>query len=214
MAFLKYPRLKLDIVDLFCQVYSMRILELLCNPAPNSFNLALASLARRSLAAAGHEVLFHDLYSEGFDPVLDASELARGFSLDPLVQAHCRELAEADGLLIFHPDWWGGPPALLKGWIDRVLRRGIAFELEGLEFSGKDWAPLLEGKSALVCVTTEAKTAESSLSLGTLWTKQILGRCGMSCECRVLADLRNKGPLDRKKWMASIEARLAELFPV
>jgi NAD(P)H dehydrogenase (quinone) len=191
----------------------MRILELLCNPAPNSYTRALATLARDALAAAGHEVLFHDLYGEGFDPVLDAAELARGFSLDPLVQAHCRELASADGLLIFHPDWWGGPPALLKGWVDRVLRRGIAFDLEGTEFSEKDWAPLLGGKSALVCITSEAKSAEAALSLGTLWTKLILGRCGMSCECRVLADLRNKAPLDRKAWMESLRSRLGELFP-
>ena len=47
-------------------------------------------LAHSCLAEAGHEVFFHDLYEEGFDPVLDAAELARGFSLDPLVQRHCR----------------------------------------------------------------------------------------------------------------------------
>src|SRR5208337_1188435 len=142
------PTIKLDNDYYYCQVYSMKILELLCNPRPASFNRALADRARESLAAAGHEVLFHDLYAENFDPVLDSAELARGFSLDPLVQSHCRQLAEADGLLIVHPDWWGQPPALLKGWIDRVLRQGIAYDLDGAEFSEKAWTPLLAGKEA------------------------------------------------------------------
>jgi putative NADPH-quinone reductase len=191
----------------------MKILELLCNPRPASFNRALADLARASLSVAGHEVLFHDLYAENFDPVLDSAELARGFSLDPLVQSHCRQLAEADGLFIVHPDWWGQPPALLKGWIDRVLRQGIAYDLDGAEFSEKAWTPLLSGKEALVCVTSDSGDTESALAIERLWTKTILGRCGMVGECRVLPNLRKTGQGELASWMAGMESRLAEKFP-
>jgi NAD(P)H dehydrogenase (quinone) len=42
------------------------------------------------------------------------------------------EIAKADGIIIIHSDWWGRPPAILKGWIDRVIRPGIAYRfLEG-----------------------------------------------------------------------------------
>ena len=93
--------------------YKVKVLEIICNPRPGSYNLVLAASAREKLLSLGHEVTLHDLYKEGFDPVLDASELARSFSLEGLVQDHSRELAEADGLVLFHPEWWGQPPAML-----------------------------------------------------------------------------------------------------
>jgi len=190
----------------------MQILELLCNPRPSSFNQALALRAAELLRSEGHSVLFHDLYAEGFDPVMDAGELARGFSLDSQVQLHCRELESSQGLLIFHPDWWGGPPAVLKGWVDRVLRQGVAYDLEGGEFSEKDWRPLMEGKRALVYVTSNASGDESP-AIETLWTRTILGKCGFSCECRVLTGLRGREQGDRARWMAGLESSLRLSFP-
>jgi putative NADPH-quinone reductase len=43
------------------------------------------------------------------------------------VQAHCGEIARAEGIIIVHPNWWGQPPAIMKGWIDRVFRPGVAY---------------------------------------------------------------------------------------
>ena len=160
----------------------MRILELLCNPRPISFNRTIAVRAKEILTAAGHEVIFHDLYDEGFDPILDAAELARGFSLDSLVQEHCRHLAEAGGLLVIHPLWWGGPPAVLKGWMDRVLRQGVAYDLEGGEFSEKDWKPLLKGKRGLALITSDEDSPEAELEAKALWGRSVLCKCGMDCE--------------------------------
>ena len=186
----------------------MRILELLCNPRPASFNRVLSLRARERLAELGHEVLFHDLYEEGFDPVLDSSELARGFSLDPLVQTHCRELTEADGLVVVHPLWWGGPPALLKGWMDRVLRQGIAYDLEGGEFSEKDWVPLLAGKRAIIFVTSDEESAETERAVQALWAGTVLGKCGMACDCQIMAGLRKSSAATRAAWMADLDSRL------
>ena len=75
-----------------------------------------------------------------------------------------QELDEAEGLLIFHPLWWGGPPAMLKGWMDRVLRQGVAYDLEGGDFSEKDWKPLLSG-NGLVLVTSDDDGLESELGI-------------------------------------------------
>jgi NAD(P)H dehydrogenase (quinone) len=75
-----------------------------------------------------HEVVFHDLYREKFSPVLPLREVPRDVKLPPLINRHCLEIAEADGIIVVHPNWWGQPPAILKGWIDRVLRPGVAYK--------------------------------------------------------------------------------------
>lgn len=82
---------------------------------------------------AGVKIIHHDLYAEIFDPRLTAEDaysignqleetLAR--ATDPKVREYRLEIASADGLLIVHPNWWGKPPAILAGWIDRVLVPG------------------------------------------------------------------------------------------
>jgi putative NADPH-quinone reductase len=195
------------------KIPQMTIVEVLCNPRPRSFTLALAAHAKETLGGLGHEVLLHDLYKERFDPVLDAPELARSFSLDGLVQVYCRELAAADGLVIFHPDWWGQPPALLKGWIDRVFRQGVAYDLEGDDFSEKSWKPLFTGKKGLVFCTSDAEEKNTPRTLETLWTESILGRCGMQAACHVMRDLRRTDPGVRRSWLSFMNHTLEEWFP-
>jgi len=190
----------------------MKIVEILCNPRPGSYNLALAASAREQLESLGHEVFLHDLYKEGFDPVLEAPELARGFSLEGLVQVHCMELAAADGLLILHPDWWGQPPAVLKGWIDRVFRQGVAYDLEGDDFSEKGWKPLLSGKKGLVFCTSDAPE-DSARTLEALWTHSVLGRCGMEAACHVLRGMRRTDPPARRAWLEFMSSILQKWFP-
>jgi NAD(P)H dehydrogenase (quinone) len=194
------------------KINQMKVLEILCNPRPGSYNLALAASARQKLESLGHDVLMHDLYKEGFDPVLEAPELTRGFSLEGPVQVHCRELAAADGLLVFHPDWWGQPPAVLKGWIDRVFRQGVAYDLEGDEFVEKGWKSLLTGKKGLVFCTSDAPE-DSAKTLEELWTHAVLGRCGMHAACHVLRDIRRTDPAARRAWLEFVMSTLAEWFP-
>lgn len=191
----------------------MRILEILCHPRPGSFNHALAARALETLKSLGHEVHFHDLHEEGFDPVLDASELSRLYSLDDLVQEHSRELVACDGLLIFHPDWWSQPPAMLKGWVDRVFRQGVAYELEGEDGTEKRWKPLLTGKKGLVFCTSDAEEGEKPGALETLWEDAILGRCGMDAKCLVVRDMRGPVQARKRDWMSFVSERLEKTFP-
>jgi NAD(P)H dehydrogenase (quinone) len=190
----------------------VRILLLLCHPQAGSFNHAVAGRARDTLAAAGHEVLFHDLYLEGFDPVMPWPEYRRGVSFDAQVVRHTEELGSCGGLVFVHPEWWGQPPALLKGWVDRVLRPGVAYELTGEEFSDLPPAPLLGDKSALVLATRDAG-ARSGL-LERVWLEGVFAFCGIgNAACHVLHDLRRLGPAERKDWLAQVERAVLGLFP-
>ena len=110
----------------------MLISVILAHPDPKSLNHAIAEAAVVELKRIGHDVHFHDLYAERFDPVLPAGEIPEDASIPDFLRAHCREIASADGIVIVHPNWWGQPPAILKGWVDRVIRPGIAYRfLEG-----------------------------------------------------------------------------------
>ena len=105
----------------------MKISVILGHPYRRSFNAAIAQSVVSALKGSGHTVMFHDLYAEGFDPVIPGNELQSGISEDSLVLQHQREIRQADGIIIIHPNWWGQPPAILKGWTDRVLRENIAY---------------------------------------------------------------------------------------
>ena len=68
-------------------------------------------------------------------PLVNSARLRdREARLPPPIRQHCDEIAEADGIVVVHPNWWGQPPAMLKGWIDRVLRVGVAYRDLGLVF--------------------------------------------------------------------------------
>ena len=106
----------------------MLISVILAHPDPASFNHAIAQTAVEALKANGHTVFFHDLYREKFDPLLNSEEISKDAMLPSAIKQHCEEIAAADGIVIVHANWWGQPPAILKGWVDRVIRPGVAYE--------------------------------------------------------------------------------------
>ena len=105
----------------------MKILVLLGHPQRGSFNHSLAEIVVATLEKSGHEVVFHDLQAEAFDPVMTAPEIQTDAPLEPEIARRCEELAAAEGIVVVHPNWWGQPPAILKGWIDRVLRPEVVY---------------------------------------------------------------------------------------
>lgn len=108
----------------------MRALVIYCHPRPESFNAAVRDVVLGRLRAAGAEVRLHDLYAEGFAPVLTGAEW-QGYLTCPDNQApvaqQCRDVAWCDTLIFVYPTWWYGLPAMLKGWLDRVLLPDVAF---------------------------------------------------------------------------------------
>ena len=93
----------------------MNISVILGHPNQQSFNHAIADTVVQTLQENNHQVMYHDLYAEEFDPVLPPDEIPKHASLESKVKCHCDEIAEADGIIIVHPNWWGQPPAVLKG---------------------------------------------------------------------------------------------------
>ncbi len=146
-----------------------RLSVILAHPRHGSFNHAIAATAVQTLEAQGHEVWFHDLYQENFDPVLLAPELEREAVLPPDLAQHCREIAQAQGIVIVHPNWWGQPPAILKGWVDRVLRPEVAYRFR--EGDAGDGVPvgLLKAKAAVVFTTSNTPVSGNWPSSATPW---------------------------------------------
>jgi putative NADPH-quinone reductase len=110
----------------------MRVLYVYCHPLPESFHAAIRVRALGALAAAGHEVDLLDLYAEKFDPVL--SEDARRHYHDPSrnrigLEHHVARLTSAEGIVLQFPTWCFGLPAMLKGFFDRMIMPGVAFDL-------------------------------------------------------------------------------------
>ena len=112
----------------------MRVLLVYCHPRPDSFCAALRDTAIAALGAAGHEVELRDLYAEGFSPALSGEERGRYYDESANrrgIEDHAAALRRAEALLLVYPTWWFGPPAMLKGWLDRVWVPGLAFRLGG-----------------------------------------------------------------------------------
>ena len=191
----------------------MKVSIILGHQHAGSFNHAIAETAKRTLEASGHTVNFHDLYAEGFDPILRHEEVARDAELDPVIKAHCTELAEADGIIVIHPNWWAMPPAMLKGWLDRVLRQGVAYK-----FTDKGPEGLLKADWALV-FTTSNTPKEVELSwfgdpLENLWKTCILLYCGVkNMERTNYESIIMSSPEQRAEWLADVERRVNTAFP-
>ncbi len=184
----------------------MKILIILGHPDPGSFNHAIAGAVRDDLQQAGHEVVFHDLYAEQFDPILPAGEIPEQGEIEPLIRAHCDELCAADGVVIVHPNWWGQPPAVLKGWIDRVLRPGRAYRFE--EGDSGEGVPvgLLRARAAVVLNTSNTELIREQLVFGdpleAVWRRCIFDLCGVHAFYRkMFAVVVTSTPEQRAAWI-------------
>ncbi len=196
----------------------MKISVILGHPRRTSLNHALAAAAAERLRENGHEVRQHDLQAEGFDPVLAPGEESDGAPLPPDVEAHCREIAEADGIVVVHPNWWGGPPAILKGWIDRVLRPGVAYRF--LEGDAGEGVPvgLLRARSAVVLNTSNTFPEREAHAFGDplerIWKDCVFGLCGVAnVERLTFSVVATSAPEERRSWLDEVRATMDRHFP-
>jgi len=118
----------------------VRILIVFCHPYEESFGAAIFERAKKALAQGGHDIRTLDLYRDGFDPVLGRDEW-RNYMTDTdrnieALQEHVDALLWAEGLVLIYPTWMYGPPAMLKGWMERVWLPGVAFDVAPERKSG------------------------------------------------------------------------------
>ena len=196
----------------------MKISIILAHPDRGSFNHAIARAAIGQLEANGHQIFFHDLYEEHFDPLLPREEIVKDARLPDIITAHCREIAEADGIVIVHPNWWGQPPAILKGWVDRVIRPGIAYEfLEGDDGEGVPKG-LLKARAAIVFNTSNTEAERENTVFGdpleTIWRNCIFGLCGISeVHRRIFRIVVTSTEAQRRQWLVDVRHLLDTVFP-
>jgi NAD(P)H dehydrogenase (quinone) len=131
----------------------MRLLFILTHPDPESFSAALCSAALDAARMAGHDVRLIDLCAEGFNPVMRADEWRgqAGGAVPEDLQSHVQALRWTEGVIFVHPTWWSAQPAVLKGWLDRVWRPGVAFTLHD---EGQRLRPALGNIRLIGVITT------------------------------------------------------------
>ncbi len=197
---------------------SVVILIVHAHPELDSFTSSIAADISACLEATGKIVSNIDLYRlpvvnrqnsfQIFPPVLEADELHRKSSLEDVVQQQMKLVEDAEAYIIVHPDWWGGPPAVLKGWVDRVLRPGTAYEVpEG--FGHKKPEGLLKGRRALVITTGDG---EDSMPLKTFWTDSVWGYCGVETFFRYFPNLRESSIAERRQFLTGLTELVPQLY--
>ena len=120
--------------------------------------------------------------------------------------------------MIVHPNWWGQPPAILKGWLDRVIRPGVAYEF--LEGDAGEGVPkgLLKAKTALVYNTSNTKSEREKNVFGdpleTIWKNCIFGLCGIAnFRRRMFNVIVTSSTIQRKKWLDLVGQDIDHFFP-
>ncbi|MFN0164437.1 MAG: NAD(P)H-dependent oxidoreductase [Burkholderiales bacterium] len=188
----------------------MQALLIIANPNPTSFAHAMAAAATAALQRPGMEVVTHDLYAEGFNPVQPTGEFGNTGSADPLVETHCAHLAGADLILVFHPNWWSQPPAIMKGWIDRVVRLGTAYRYpDGVGAAGAPQG-LLKARAALVFNTSNTPPEREAALFGDplegIWKKSVFALCGVArVERRMYGPIASSTVEQRQAWLDEVE---------
>lgn len=190
----------------------------LAHPRAGSFNHAVFEAVVEELSGRGCEVRAHDLCAEGFAPVLPAEETdtvgGGGGTADAQVALHRAEVATLDVLVFVHPNWWGMPPAVLTGWVQRVLTPGVAYKLGTGEGRPEG---LLKARRALVLNTSDTPAEREETEFGdplhSVWSACVLPYVGVRDVRRVVfRTVAGSDRATREAWLRQARARAAELL--
>lgn len=195
----------------------MKAMVVIGQPVPDSFNHALATEVADVWRKAGCRVVCHDLTAEGFDPRLTAAEARGAATIDPLVRAHITDLVGADLLCVAHPNCWGAPPAIMKGWIDRVFAPNAAYTFVKGADAGDAPQGLLPLKGALVLNTgntpVDREGAVFGDPLARIWRDCVLGYCSNALIERALFGVvATSTQRERAGWLAQAQKMATAVY--
>jgi len=161
----------------------------------------------------------HDLYREEFDPILNAEEIPMDGKTDKVIDTYCNEIRKCEGIIVIHPNWWGQPPAILKGWIDRVFRPGIAYEFRDGDKGEGVPVGLLNAKAAIVFNTSDtSREREENIFLDpleTIWKNCIFYLCGIKNFYRKMFRVMvTSTEEERILWLKEVEDIMIRYFPI
>lgn len=197
----------------------MRALVVYCHPRDDSFTAAVRDVVLAKLAAAGAETRLTDLYARDFRPVLTAAEWS-GYLDCPQntapVQRDVDDLRWCDTLIFVYPTWWYGLPAMLKGWLDRVLLPDVAFRMPDRE--GGVIRPGLHHITRLGVFTTCGASRWLTWFVGAPGRRTLTRGVGLLCHPRkrsVFAAhylMDSSTPESRARHLARVGARMDRLI--
>lgn len=155
---------------------------IVAHPNAASLNCAIAKAYAEGVEALGHTCVTRDLYRMDFDPRLKAGEIPgpEGARFGDDVVAERRTLSDCDVFAFVYPLWFNAPPAILKGYVDRVFSYGFGYEpaLHGAD-------PLLTGRRLISFTTSGAPEAwvrdtGALTALSTLFDAHVAAVCGLT----------------------------------
>ncbi len=118
----------------------MRVLVVHAHPSPTSYSRRICDTAEAALRGSGHDVTVLHLDDERFHPAMSAAERIAYETttpiLDPQVARHAELVRTSEALVFVYPTWWAAPPAIMKGWLERVLVPGVGFYLDPVTAQG------------------------------------------------------------------------------
>ena len=194
----------------------MNVLVVYTHPSPTSFTAAVLQRVLVGLAAGGHKADVIDLYSCGFEPALPAEDRFRSGddeACDPVVRDHIARLRVAEAIVFVYPTWWSGPPAMLKGWIDRVWVADVAYTMN----SKGHLRPKLGHIRRLIVVTSHGSAKHVNMIEGESG-KLLFGRALRRLICWngrsrwiALYNIDRSTPAQRQTHLTRVEAAMANL---
>lgn len=180
------------------------------HPNPESFNYGIAEAYKRGAGKSGAEIKEIIISELNFNPNLKFGYQKRT-ELEPDLLEAWEKIKWAEHLVWVHPVWWGGFPAVMKGFIDRLFLPGFAFRYRENSIW---WDKLLTGKTAFIITTLDQPGWYYRLTSGrpsvNQLSKSILQFCGVKpVKVKYIAFVRSSDERKRRKWLAEIE-RLGE----
>jgi putative NADPH-quinone reductase len=195
----------------------MQVVVVLAHPNTDSFSHAVAERAVNAMQGVGHTVHLIDLYRDGFRAAMSADERDAYHSeqpaLDPIVIEHGRLVGQSEAIVFIYPTWWSAQPAILKGWLERVMVPGTGFVFDR---RGRV-RPGLTHVRRIVGISTYGSSRRY------VWMVNDNGRRTISRALRMAAGHRTKcawlglysvdtsTPDDRARFLARVERKVAAL---
>lgn len=194
-----------------------RVLVVFAHPSHESLNGAILGHVTAGLERGGHDVRIRDLYAENFSPRLTREEKFAHLdtpSTKPELREHFEDLLWCDALVFVHPTWWGGQPAILKGWFDRVWANDVAWTLP---VGSSNIRPALTRVRRIVTVTTHGSSRRVNAVQG-VPGRRIVNRgmravCNLRCRTSWIAlySVDRVSPTRRQRFLNRVERRMSRL---
>lgn len=198
-------------------VRPMRVLLVLAHPCTESLAHAVAATATGALTGAGHSVDVIDLYALDVRAEMSLDEWTAYHGDDPLrdpmLVDHADRLRAADALVFVYPTWWSSTPAILKGWIERLLVPGVGFAFD----DARRVRPALGNVRRIVGISTYGSARLYVRLINDngrrLITRTLRSACGLRTRTDWLAlySIDTADERQRRRFLARVERRMRAL---